>query len=94
MDAVKTMMATVRYSDECKWQDSGDGFLFEFVDRAGEKLAEVTLVDFDAKLWKFEAFLPEKYQLDERNPAGVVYSSAAAKRVAELILVNTILLRA
>ena len=84
-------MNNIRYSDECKWQDPGDGFLLEYVDRAGEKLAEVTMVDFEHKLWKFEAFLPEKYQFEGRNPIGVVYSSAAAKKVAEIILLNTIL---
>ena len=86
-------MQPIRYFDECKWHDPGEGFMQEFQDRAGEKLAEVTSIDLEAKLWKFETFLPEKYHLDGRNPAGVVYSVAAAKRVAELILVNTILLR-
>jgi hypothetical protein len=86
-------MQKVRYFDECKWLDAGDGFLFHFIDSAGEKLAETSLVDFDAKLWKFEVFLPEKFQIDGKNPVGVVYSSPAAKRVAETILLNTIVLR-
>lgn len=87
------MTTSVRYSDECKWQDAGDGFLLQFVDRSGETLAEVSLVNFEAKLWKFEAFLPEKFQLEGKNPSGVVYSSAAAKKIAEMVLLNTILVR-
>jgi len=87
------MIQKVRYFDECKWQDDPDGMRFDFVDKAGTKLAEAALVDFEAKLWKFEAFLPEKFHLDGRNPAGVVFSAPAAKRVAETILLNTIVMR-
>lgn len=83
----------VRYFDECKWNDSVDGLIFEFVDEAGEKLAEVALRDADAKLWKFEVFVPEKYQIDGSHPVGVVYTCAAAKRVAEVILLNTIVVK-
>ena len=86
-------MQKVRYFDECKWQDAGDGFLFQFIDGGGETLAEISLVDFDAKLWKFEVLLPEKFQVDGRNPTGNILSSAAAKRVVETILLNTIVLR-
>lgn len=83
----------IRYFDECKWHDAGDGMLFEFVDHDREKLAEISLFDFDSKLWKFEVLLPEKFQLEGRNPSGLVYSAAAAKRVAETILLNTIVVR-
>lgn len=86
-------MQNVRYIDECAWNDAFESVVLEFVHASGEKLAEAALVDFEAKLWKFEVFLPEKFQFEGRNPVGIVYSSAAAKRVAETILLNTILMR-
>ncbi|HZL37977.1 MAG TPA: hypothetical protein VFC78_21855 [Tepidisphaeraceae bacterium] len=83
----------VRYFDECKWNDVADGLIFEFVDDSGQKLAEVALRNAESKLWKFEVFVPEQYQLDGTHPAGAVYTCAAAKRVAETILLNTIVVR-
>ena len=84
------MPMQVVYYDECKWHDVGDGLILHFQDDEGRTLAEVALKDGDAKLWKFEAIVPPKYQLDGRNPGGIVYSQLAAKRIAESILLNTI----
>jgi hypothetical protein len=80
----------VCYYNECKWVDTGDGLIFQFVDGDGEPLAEVALRDADAKLWKFEVILPERFQWNGSNAAGLVLSQSAAKKVCELILVNSI----
>ena len=80
----------VCYHDECKWEDVSHGMIYHYVDADGKTLAEVALKDGDAKLWKFEVMLPAKYRTDGRNPAAVVYSQLAAKRIAEMILLNTI----
>jgi hypothetical protein len=55
----------------------------------GEALAEVTLQNADAKRWKFLVRLPERFQYNGTNPAGLVLSQSAAKKIAELILVNS-----
>ena len=86
-------MLQVRYFDECKWVDAGEGMSFAFTHEDGSILAEAALVDFEAKLWKYEVTLPEKFQWEEKNPVGLVYTAPAAKRVAETILLNTILVR-
>lgn len=82
-----------RFIDEFQWHTVGGGSAYEFVDDKDNKVAEVTLADFESKLWKFEVIVPEKYQVDGNNPVGIVYSAAAAKKVAETILVHTILQR-
>lgn len=86
-------MQKVTYYDECMWREIDEGSSFEFVNDAGERLAEVALRDFNAKLWKFEVFVPERYRLDGAIPAGLVFSAATAKRVAEVILLGTIVVR-
>ncbi|MDB5291414.1 MAG: hypothetical protein JWL69_2655 [Phycisphaerales bacterium] len=86
-------MQNITYYDECKWREIDDGLSFEFVDGAGQRLAEVSLRDHDAKLWKFEVFVPARYQLDGATPTGVVFTAAAAKKVAEMILLGTIVVR-
>lgn len=83
----------VRYFDECKWEDTGDGLSFEFHDVDGETLARIGLRDGDAKLWMFEVMLPPRYQLEECRVGGVVFSQVGARRVAETILLNTIVTR-
>ena len=80
----------VIYFDECKWADVGEGLIYHYLDSDGKTLAEIALRDADAKLWKFEVMVPEKYQLDGHNPGGLVYSQVSARRVAETILLSTI----
>jgi hypothetical protein len=86
-------MQNITYYDECNWREINDGLSFEFVDGAGQRLAEVSLRNLDAKLWKFEVFVPERYRLDGSTSTGVVFTAAAAKRVAEMILLGTIVVR-
>jgi hypothetical protein len=86
-------MQMVTYYDECKWQDTADGLAVEYIDSAGTRLAEVSLHNLDAKLWKFEVLVPDRYRLDGAAPAGLVFSAAAAKKVAETILLSTIVVR-
>jgi hypothetical protein len=81
------------YIDECKWHETEPKLAAEFRHIKAGKLAEIALVDAETKTWRFETFLPERFQLDGKNSLGVVYSSAAAKKVAELILLNTVLTR-
>ena len=83
----------VRYYDECRWVDIGDGLMWQFVDEEAEPLAEVALKDGEAQLWKFQVNVPERYQWNGTKPAGIVCSQAAAKKVAEMILMNTIVRR-
>jgi len=80
----------VRYFDECQWLDVGDGMIYQFVDDEGEALAEAALIDGDANLWKFEVLVPDRYCHKGVKPAGIVCSQPAAKKVAEMILRNTI----
>ena len=83
----------VLYFDECKWQDVGDGLIFHYTDPEGECLAEIALKDSDSQLWKFEVMLPDRYRLNETNPAGLVFGQTGARRVVETILLNTIVTR-
>jgi hypothetical protein len=41
----------------------------------------------------FEVMLPPRYQLEECRVGGVVFSQVGARRVAETILLNTIVTR-
>ncbi|HEY2586919.1 MAG TPA: hypothetical protein VGI81_14330 [Tepidisphaeraceae bacterium] len=83
----------VRYFDECKWVDTGEGLAFEFQDPDGETLARIALRDGEAKLWTFEVMLPPRHQLEECRVGGVVFSQIGARRVAETILLHTIVTR-
>lgn len=83
----------VRYYDECRWEDVGDGLIYHFVDSEGEPLAEIALKDKDAKLWKWVVMLPERYRLDGQVPGGIVVTDAAARKVAEIVLLSTIINR-
>jgi hypothetical protein len=83
----------VRYFNECQWADVSDGLIYQFIDADGETLAEVALKDSDGQLWKFEVMLPDRYKLDNVNPGGIVASQASARRIAELILLSTIVNR-
>ena len=83
----------VRYFNECQWVDVGDGLIFQFIDHEGETLAEVALVDSDGQLWKFEVVLPDRYKVNGTNPAGIVASQTSARKIAEFILLSTIVNR-
>jgi hypothetical protein len=83
----------VRYYDECKWIDTGEGISFDYVDEDGHVLAQVALRDGEAKLWTFQLKLPERYRLEGCEVGGVVFSQMGAKKVAETILLNTIVTR-
>lgn len=83
----------VRYYDECKWQDVGDGLIHQFVDADGQPLAEVALKDADSKLWKWRVMLPARYRADGTTPGGIVVTDAAARKVCELVLLSTIVTR-
>lgn len=80
----------VTYYDECKWVDMGEGIAFDYVDGDGSVLAQVALRDGEAKLWTFQIKLPQRFQLEGCQVGGVVFSQIGAKRVAETILLNTI----
>jgi hypothetical protein len=80
----------VRYFDECKWVDTEDGLAFEFHDADGQSLARIALRDGEAKLWTFEVMLPPRFQLEEHEVGGVVFSQVGARRVVEAILTYTI----
>jgi hypothetical protein len=83
----------VRYFDEFKWVDSGDGTIFQFQDDAGESVADVAIHDPDLKLWKWEVHVPPRYHFKGVQPCGVVVGVLPAKRVCELILSNTFVTR-
>lgn len=83
----------VRYYDECKWQDVGDGLIHQFVDADGQPLAEIALKDADAKLWKWQVELPTRYRLDGATPGGIVVTDTAARKVCEIVLLSTIVTR-
>ncbi|HEY8750437.1 MAG TPA: hypothetical protein VIM11_20805 [Tepidisphaeraceae bacterium] len=83
----------VRYFDECKWADVGDGMIFQFVDGEGNIFSEIALMNSDGQLWKFEVMLPERNQVNGTNPAAIVSTQAAARRIAETILLSTIVTR-
>lgn len=83
----------VLYYDECKWQDVGDGLIYHFVDADGDCLAEIALKDPDAQLWKFEVMLPDRHRVNNVNPAGLVFAQTGARRVVEIILLNSIVTR-
>ena len=83
----------VRYYDQCRWVDVADGLIFHFVDDEGEPIAEVGLKDSESQLWRFEVMLPERYRWNSTNPAGLVCTQPAARRIAEMILLNTIVTR-
>ena len=79
----------VRYFDEFKWVDTGEGTAFQFQDDSGESYADVAIHDPDLKLWKWEVRVPPRYQFKDVQPCGLVVGVLPAKRVCELILCNT-----
>ena len=83
----------VRYYDEFKWVDTGEGTVFQFQDEAGESVADVAIHDSDLKLWKWEVHVPARYQFRDVPPCGLIVGSLPAKRVCELILCNTFITR-
>ena len=83
----------VRYFDEFKWVDSGDGTIFQFQDDSGESVADVAIHDPDLKLWKWEVHVPPRYQFNGVQPCGLLVGVLPAKRVCELILSNTFVTR-
>jgi hypothetical protein len=83
----------VRYIDEFKWVDGGDGTIFHFVDGGGESIADVAIQDPDLKLWKWEVHVPPRYQYQGVIPCGLVVGAVPAKRVCEMILTNTCITR-
>jgi hypothetical protein len=70
--------------------DAGEGIAFDYLDADGNVLAQVALRDGDAKLWTFQIALPQRFRLEGRQVGGVVFSQIGAKKVAETILLNTI----
>ncbi len=83
----------VRYFNECKWVDVNDGMMFQFTDSDGDVLAEIALMNSDGQLWKFEVKLPERYKVDGVNPAAIVSTQSAARRIAEMLLLSTVVTR-
>ena len=83
----------VRFFDDFKWAEDLDGALWLFRDESGEHVAEVALHNVDSKMWRFTVNVPDRYRMNGVEPAGVVHSAAAAKKVCELILSYTILTR-
>ena len=83
----------VRYYDECKWQDVGDGLIHQFVDADGQPLAEIALKDGDGKLWKWRVMLPSRYRAEGTTPGGIAVTDAAARKVCEIVLLSTIVTR-
>ena len=79
----------VRYFDEFKWVDAGEGTIFQFQDESGESVADVAIHDPDLKLWKWEVRVPQRYQYRDVQPCGLIVGALPAKRVCELILCNT-----
>jgi hypothetical protein len=41
------------------------------------------------KLWKWEVRVPPRYQFRDVQPCGLIVGAVPAKRVCELILINT-----
>ena len=83
----------IRYFDEFKWVDAGEGTIFQFVDSSGESIADVAIQDPDLKLWKWECHVPRRYQYQGVKPCGLVVGAVPAKRVCELILSSTFITR-
>jgi hypothetical protein len=83
----------VRYFDECKWVDVGDGMIYQFQDSDGNVLAQIALMNSDGQLWKFEVMLPERNKVNNVNPAAIVSTQASARRIAETLLLSTIVTR-
>jgi len=83
----------VRYFNECKWVDVNDGMMFQFVDSEGDVIAEIALMNSDGQLWKFEVMLPDRYKVNGINPAAIVATQSAARRIAETLLLCTIVTR-
>ena len=83
----------VRFFDEFKWVDAGDGTIFQFQDESGESVADVAVHDPDLKLWKWEVRLPARYRFKDVQPCGLIVGVLPAKRVCELILTNTFITR-
>ena len=88
-----TFSKQVRYLDEFKWVDSGDGTIFQFQDDSGDSVADVAIHDTDLKLWKWEVHVPDRYRFQGVQPCGLVVGVIPAKRVCELILTNTFISR-
>jgi len=83
----------VRYFNECKWIDVSDGLMFQFTDSDGDVLARITLMNSDGQLWKFEVMLSDRYKVNGTNPAAIVTTQSSARRIAEMILLSTIVTR-
>lgn len=83
----------VRYFNECKWVDVSDGMIYHFMDSDGTVLAEVALKDSDGQLWKVEVMLPDRNKVNGINPAAIVATQASARRIAEYLLLSTIVTR-
>jgi hypothetical protein len=84
----------VRYFNECRWLDVGDGLMFQFTDSDGNVLSQITLMNSDGQLWKFEVMLPDRYKANGgANPAAIVTTQSSARRIAEMILLSTIVTR-
>jgi len=79
-----------RFSD-FSWRDVGDGFQFEFANKSGEHVAEVTFEEDRGQRWSWYVTLPPSLQDGNGSPCGLAKSAAAAKSICEAILRGTIL---
>ncbi len=88
------MSEPVRHFEEFAWNDTGDGFLWEFADEAGVRLAEVTFEEEQGQRWSWYVALPDEWHYGgSPNPAGLARSAREAKAICEAILLGTVLRR-
>lgn len=74
------------------WRDVGDGFLWEYADRSGTHLAEVSFVEDGAHRWSWYVALPEDWHYEgSANPAGMAKLAEAGKAICEAILRGSVL---
>lgn len=83
--------APLRHFGEFSWRDIGGGFQWEFVDAAGQHLAEVCFEEDRGQWWSWYVTLPSSCQDGNGSPCGLARSAAGAKRICETILLGTVL---
>jgi hypothetical protein len=77
--------------NDYSWRDIGEGFQFEFADKEGPALAEVSFEEERGQWWSWYVTLPRECQDGNGSPCGLARSAAAAKRICEVILAGTVL---
>lgn len=76
------------------WRDIGEGFIWEFSDAAGQRLAEVSFEEDLGQRWSWYVSLPEEWHYaNSPNPAGLAKGRAEATAACEAVLLATILKR-